>query len=655
MPFQKSDPTHRTAGWLWLIPWLTLALLIATVLTLLWSSRAAEREEQRATLISDMLWLDQNLRFALNHNEELFSQFGPKQIRNAASFNDHAQVLVNNQSGLRQIRVLTVLNDVRFEFPASSGPLKLDQELAQLARSIGKPVYGAAYPDTGNDWQFDVYVPLQNPEEIGAIVVATYSLSRLLNDSVPWWLAERYQIVVMDAENQVLIRRSKLSSQATATDYQLEFDPPGHGLVIRASSFRAPTPLAGRLISAALIILALVVLWSLWALRRDVQQRLAVEQALREEHTFRLAIEDSVRTGLRARDLTGKITYVNPAFCAMCGWSAAELIGQGPPMPYWVDEELAETRALHDQILAGSGPTDGFEVRFKRRNGEIFPVLIHESRLINAQGVQTGWISSIVDLTRQKQAEGIVRQQQERLQATSRLVAMGEMASSLAHELNQPLSAITNYNSGCLNMLQSGQADAQELVRVLTKSTQQAQRAGQIVRRIYEFVRRSEPKSEYFEFTALIDEMIGLIEPDARRQHIRIQRIVAADVPAQFQGDRVLLGQAIFNLMRNGMEAMRDTKVEQRQLTITLTRQAQDNGVDFLHLSVADRGCGISNQQAARLFEPLYTTKAEGMGMGLNICRSVIEGHKGRLWLENNPEGGSYFHISLPIVNHART
>ena len=167
----------------------------------------------------------------------------------------------------------------------------------------------------------------------------------------------------------------------------------------------------------------------------------AAEAALRNEHAFRKAMEDSVQAGLRARDLEGRITYVNPAFCAMVGWSAEELTGRMPPMPYWVDEEMEATRALHDRILAGEGPRRGFEVPFRRRNGEMFPVLIHEAPLIDANGRQTGWMSSVIDISDQKRAEELARQQQERLQSTARLITMGEMASSLAHELNQPLAA----------------------------------------------------------------------------------------------------------------------------------------------------------------------------------------------------------------------
>lgn len=636
----KEADTH-TAGWLWFLPRLSFGLFIAAVVALLWLSDRADNEEQRATLISDMLWLEQNLRFALIHNEELLGQIGPSQAGNASAFEAHARTLVGNQTGLVRVLWLDPAGTPR------AGPIGTptgapDDGSGRLALSVGKPVYGSAYDSGGNQWQFDVHVPIfTNGQPVG-IVVGSYSLQRMLEESVPWWLAERYRIVVVDAGGKTYAARSKVEAPAADGGYQLAFDPPGRGLALEATPYRSPPPLAGRLLSAALVVLAVAVLWSMWALRRHTQRRLAAEQALRDEHAFRKAMEDSVQTGLRARDLEGRITYVNPAFSTMVGWSAEELIGCKPPMPYWVDAEIEATRALHDRILAGEGPERGFEVSFKRRNGEIFPVLIHEAPLIDANGRQTGWMSSIIDITDQKRTAELARQQEERLQATQRLIAMGEMASSLAHELNQPLAAIAGYNAGCANMLTAGNANLADIEAALAKSTEQAQRAGRIIRRIYEFVRRAEPKSEPCDLVQLSDEVIALVEPDARRQGMRILRDFEPSLP-DVQGDRILLRQVILNLIRNGIEAMRDAPPERRTLAI----DAACDG-DQVHLQIVDRGHGIPDEVAARLFEPFFTTKAEGMGMGLNICRSVVEGHKGRLWIEAHPQGGSIVHVLLP-------
>jgi two-component system sensor histidine kinase DctS len=375
-----------------------------------------------------------------------------------------------------------------------------------------------------------------------------------------------------------------------------------------------------------------------------MQRRLAAEAALQTEVAFRKAMEDSVKTGLRARNLEGKITYVNPAFCRMVGWSAEELVGRTPPMPYWADEYLEETRDMHARVLAGQAPNEGFEIKFKRCNGEIFDALIHEAPLIDNQGQHTGWMGSVLDITERKHADELARQQEERLQASARLITMGEMASSLAHELNQPLSAISSYTAGCRNLIAAG-TTCEEIDGALAKCQDQAQRAGRIIRRIYEFVRRHEPKTEACDLEVLLADLVVLIEADARRQKVRIERDISTRLPV-LQADQILLGQAVLNLMKNGIESMRQTEESQR--TLTISARLVENGQ--VCISIGDRGMGISANDALHLFEPFYTTKSEGLGVGLNICRSVVEAHQGRLWFEANPQGGSIFHITLPVT-----
>ncbi|MBI4986901.1 MAG: PAS domain S-box protein [Rhodocyclales bacterium] len=638
-------------GWLWLLPRLAFVLFVAAVGALLWLSERTEREDQRAILISDVLWLEQNLRFQLTHNEERLGQISLPQLSNATTFEAHVRALLAGKTGLRQVIWLNPEGGVLHSFPGTVDAYLVGEtygavpssETARLAKSMGQAVYSPAYPIDEGDWQFEVHVPVFRDGHVAGIAVGAYSIRRLLDDSIPWWLAERYRIGIMDNVGSFLGVRSKVEAAIDADGYQIPLDPPGHDLTLSTTPYRVQTPLVGRLLSIALVFLAIVVLWSLWALRRHVQQRLAAEVALHNEYAFRKAMEDSLQTGMRARDLEGRITYVNPAFCRMVGWTEAELVGRAPPMPYWPDQYFDETRDIHDRILAGHGPEDVFELKFKRRDGELFDVLIHEAPLIDAHGKQTGWMGSLIDVTERKRTEELAQQQQERLQATARLVTMGEMASSLAHELNQPLAAISGYNTGCLNLLESGTADIAELKIALAKSAEQAQRAGRIIRRIYEFVRRAEPKSEPCDLVAIIDEVLDLVEADARRQEVRILTNIQDALPG-IQGDRVLIAQALLNLVRNAIDAMRSQPAERRQLTVTA-----GTGHGNITVAVADRGSGIPEDSANRLFEPFYTTKAEGMGMGLNICRSVIEAHHGRLWYEPNLEGGSIFAIQFPL------
>lgn len=645
-----ASPAPSFGQLLWWLPRLAFLMFVGALIALLWLSEKSEREGQRATLISDMLWLEQNLRFLMTHNEELLGRFDPLRIDQPDIFDTYARTLIANNTGVHQIIWLDAHGIKRHALPVPTDAVQVGEgqgetpspALTRLAESIGNAVYGPAYPVVQDDWQFEVHVPVFRGGKLAGTAVAIYAIRQLLEDSVPWWLAERYRIAIVDQANQQLGLRTKGGTIEPGNEYQILFDPPGHGLILRATPYLQPAPLAGRLISASLVLLALLVLFSLWALRRHVQRRLAAEAALQTEAAFRKAMEDSVQTGLRARNLDGTITYVNPAFCRMVGWSAEELVGHASPMPYWAAEYLDETRAMHAKVLAGKAPVDGFEIKLRRRNGEIFDALIHEAPLIDSEGRHTGWMGSVIDITERKRAVELARQQEERLQASARLITMGEMASSLAHELNQPLAAISSYAAGCRNLIATGAASS-EIDGALAKCQDQAQRAGRIIRRIYDFVRRHEAKTEPCDLEALLNDLISLLEVDAARQKVRIVRVFASGLPV-IAADRILLGQAILNLMKNGIESMRQS--EENARTLTVRAVASDTQVC---ISIADQGAGISPEAAAQLFEPFYTTKSEGLGVGLNICRSVVEAHHGRLWFEPNSGGGSIFHITLPL------
>ncbi|MDP2196676.1 MAG: PAS domain S-box protein [Rhodocyclaceae bacterium] len=661
VPNLRGEPTDAappapTSNMLWWLPRLAFILFVAAVIALVWFSEKSEKEERHATLISDMLWLEQSLRFHLTHNEEVLGRFDARRIDQPGVFDAHARTFITGDTSIHQViwqdrddRVRHALLPIPVDTPQPGenlGPAP-SLSMSHMARSLGHAVYSPPYQTPLDDWQFGVHVPVFVDGHHAGTAVAFYSVRRLLENAAPWWLAERYRVEIIDQFSQPIGSRTKVGADAPGSGYQIPFDPPGHGLTLRATPYQSPTPLAGRLISATLALLAVLILFSLWVLRRHVQQRLVAESALQTEVAFRKSMEDSLQTGLRARNLEGMITYINPAFCRMVGWSAEELIGRMPPMPYWADEYIDETRDMHAKVLAGQAPPEGFEIKFKRRNGEIFDALIYEAPLIDGAGRHTGWMGSVLDITERVRATELARQQEERLQASARLITMGEMASSLAHELNQPLSAISGYAAGCRNLIAAG-APSTEIDGALAKCQEQAQRAGRIIRRIYDFVRRHEPKTEACNLEDLLTDLIVLIEVDTRRQHTRIVRNIAPDfstILPSIQADRILLGQALLNLMKNGIESMRQTAEAERTLTVSAHYADQQ-----VFIAIADRGSGISAEDAPRLFEPFYTTKTEGLGVGLNICRSVVEAHNGRLWFDANPEGGSIFHISLPVT-----
>jgi two-component system sensor histidine kinase DctS len=215
-------------------------------------------------------------------------------------------------------------------------------------------------------------------------------------------------------------------------------------------------------------------------------------------------MENSLITGLRARDMHGRMTYVNPAFCKMVGYPAEQIIGRLPPMPYWAPEVVEEYQQRFSKLLAGSVPQDGFETIYQHASGERIPVLIYESPLIDESGKQTGWMSSILDISELKRAQELTRQQEAKLHSSARLATMGEIASMLAHELNQPLAAISSYTTGAMNLLEAGDTDKALLLSAMEKVKTQAQRAGQIIRSVHEFVKKREPTRELVDINVLI-------------------------------------------------------------------------------------------------------------------------------------------------------
>ncbi|MGE5769069.1 MAG: PAS domain S-box protein [Betaproteobacteria bacterium] len=648
--------SSRRLRWLLALPKLGVVLLLAAVIALLWMLHQNELEEERAALIKDVLWLEQNLRFHLRNNEEQLQQLAydiAGQADAPRQFRLRGNHLLKNNPDIAQIlwldprrRTIDALPTARTdegELDAFGPPVT--QEAFEMAARLNTRVYSQPFLLADNVSYFQVNVPVFAEGKLSGMLVAAYSFESLLGSQVPWWFAEKYRVVVVDDNDILYAAKSKIEGAPKLT-YELAFDPPGYGLTIRVTSYQSAGNPLQRVLAGAILFLATGVFWSLWLVRDLMKKRSQAEEALRTEHALRTAMEDSLTVGMRARDLDGRIIYVNPAFCRMTGFSSEELVGLSPPMPYWVPEQLDETMTLHQAVLDGKAPPDGFEIVFRRKDGEHFRALIYEAPLIDGKGRHTGWMASVLDVTERHAAEELARQQQEQLQFTSRLVTMGEMASTLAHELNQPLSAIASYNAGCLNLLGTENADPREIREALEKLGVQAQRAGRIIRRVHDFVRKSEPKRAPCQLREIIEDCIGFVEAEARKRHIQIETALP-DLPP-VQADRLMLEQVLLNLIRNGMEAMAETPAAQRLLRISVA-----DGDGEVTVAIADNGCGIPAEAREKLFSAFFTTKPEGMGVGLSICRSIIEFHRGRLWAEDNaasPAGrGTIFRFTLPL------
>ena len=434
-------------------------------------------------------------------------------------------------------------------------------------------------------------------------------------------------------------------------------------MMLRVDSWRAVPDLFPNVLTALVTAMSIALLTVLVLLGRDMRRRQRAESDLAEALAFRKAMEDSLVTGLRARDLQGRITYVNPAFCQMVGFEADELLGHSQPAPYWPPELVDEYSQRQAIRLAGGNapPREGYESVFMRKSGARFPVLIIEAPLINAQGVQTGWMSAFLDISEQRRVEELSRASQERLQATARLATVGEMASLLSHELNQPLAAIASYANGSLNLLHevpgAGNDPRAGLRRdiegAMLRIAEQADRAGKVIKGVHDFVRRRERERESVQPQQLIDAVMPLVQLQARKLRIQVATAVQASLPA-LVCDRTMVEQVLLNLARNAMQAMEHTPLAERELRIDVTQQVRRASTagplqHWVEFCVTDRGPGIAPEVAAQLFTPFFTTKSEGMGLGLSLCRTVAEQHGGELGHEQHPQRGTIFRFRLPL------
>ena len=325
------------------------------------------------------------------------------------------------------------------------------------------------------------------------------------------------------------------------------------------------------------------------------------------------------------------------------GWSAAEVIGKNVsilmPFPYRQEHDsyLERYRDTGERRIIGIGRI----VVGERKDGSTFPMelAVGEAK-VGPERFFTGFVR---DLTERRSQERRMQELQSELVHVSRLTAMGEMASSLAHELNQPLSAITSYLRGAATLLKSEQVDRDRIREALDRSSSQALRAGDIIKRLREFVAKGETEHTLENPATLLEEAAALALVGAREQGVRVSLRCDRELPDVIV-DKIQIQQVALNLIRNAIEAM-ETMTTRRELTIDAKRDGE-----FAFFSVADTGTGISPEIARHLFQPFITSKANGMGVGLSICRTIIEAHGGRISARPNEDGGTVFEFTLPFA-----
>ena len=668
-----------------------------------------------------------------------------------------------------------------------------------LARDLLQPVYSQPAASSPTMPMLQLHTPLTDQGRFAGVILGEYSIDNLLRYAVPTELSAKYAVALLDSNSNLLAGRTipargngmGLMPWANhVNEDEVPVSPVGNGLILRAQAWRTSLGVVGSGLFWLVSVLSAMTAWMLIANWRHTRRRLHAQNALVAETTFRRAMENSMLTGMRALDMQGRITYVNPAFCQMTGWSEEELVGKTAPFPYWPEEDHELLHARLQEELSGKIPPAGVQFRVKRKDGSLLDARLYVSPLVDAVGKQSGWMTSMTDITEpnrireqlsasyerfttvlealdasvsvaplgseellfanklyrlwfgsmaaghlqlveqagmpeqpisddalddvdglaglptgaltaakpenaeiyvpklgkwlevrsrylnwvdgrlaqmviatditpRRMAEELSAAQAERAQSASRLITMGEMASSMAHELNQPLTAINNYCSGMVSRIKGKQISDKDLLGALEKTARQAQRAGQIIQRIRTFVKRSEPNRTLAEVPGMVAEALELAEIEFRRRNVRLTHHIAARLPT-LQVDPILIEQVLVNLLKNAAESIdaahRPTSRRHVELRVVPRVESEQRVVEF---SVTDTGQGLAPEVLDRLFEAFFSTKAEGMGIGLNLCRSIVESHHGRMQARNLYNGqevvGCCFSFWIPVTDSQQT
>ena len=808
--WRRQTPTLQDAVAM-LAPLAAVLLFLAAIVAAFWYLRAEEIDRESESVRRDVEYAQQRVRLRLLERQEQLMRLARDAANreiDASEFHSRAESMVSQYPELQAIYWIDDRRRFRAGYAApmvSPSQLHVTNEVLRpgdtesnfaLARELRQPVFSQpAASDKGPAAALELHIPLFDQGLFAGAVLGEFSVDGLLRYGVPAEVSARYAVSMLDAKER-LLAGTAVNARESGTrllpwteptnEYAVPVSPVGNGLLLRAQTWRTATAFVGNGLFWLAAALSVFTVWMLVGTWRHTRRRLQAQQALVAETNFRRAMENSLPTGMRVLDLEGRITYVNAAFCAMTGWNEAELVGQTPPFPYWLEADREIMNERLEEELHGRALPGGFQVRVKRRDGSVFNARLYVSPLIDARGHQTGWMTSMTDITeptrireqlsasherfttvlesidasvsvaplgseellfanklyrlwfgsdtvghlgmvaqagvpasaahedelddvdplaglpldtltgaqpanneifvpelgkwlevrsryltwvdgrlaqlviatditQRREAEEQAAAQADRAQTASRLITMGEMASSVAHELNQPLTAISNYCNGMMSRIRGQQIDADSLLAALDKTAKQAQRAGQIIQRIRSFVKRSEPNRTPAEVATMVSEAVELAGIELRRRNVRLNHYVAARLPI-LRVDPILIEQVMVNLLKNAAEAIDLAKrpLARRSVELRVLPRVV-NGQDAVEFSVQDTGMGLAPEVMDRLYEAFFSTKAEGMGIGLNLCRTIVESHRGRMLAENIYNGadvvGCRFSFWIPVFD----
>jgi two-component system sensor histidine kinase DctS len=647
---QQTMPSHasrnrRALFWLLGLLFLLLASVVALVLYL----NTFEADEEARSRASEAQWLEQSVQFHFRRLEDDLTLLARQAVRGSGA-NDAARL----QGGLLWREAGVVLTHGWLAAGPGSdevhGPERWQrdwsaqaanaQALATLqatTRGLRRSAYAGLMhkPDgtlTDVVW---VAVPFFDRGQFVGDYLAALSLERATAALVPTWFAQNHRVHLVTDELQ-----GAATDSGDSKLFRASMNLPGTDLFLAVTPFDVPAATVPRIFFLVALLFLLGMLVSLWALRRDFVKRQQVQALFQAQVALRTAMENSVTIGLRAWDRSGKILYVNESFCKMVGYRAAELVGRSTPLPYWPAEQADELNLVHRDIIAQGTQEDGVELQFQHRDGRLLDVLIHEAPLNTANGEQIGWMSSVLDISERKRAERLAARQQERLQASGRLVAVGEVASTLAHELNQPLGALSSFANGLMNRLRSGRISLAEVMPVVERMERLSDKAGHIIKRVNAFARRREMSRQRLDLVAFLRRT--LLQHQAQRK-VSLE-LILGPAPVWVEADALLLEHAVQNVVANALYWAPQAGMPAR----VQVRIEMDEGM--AGIVVCDNGPGVSDEHKEQIFGAFFSASADGMGMGLAICRSVLEAHHGRIDVARDGTlGGACFTLWLPL------
>jgi two-component system, LuxR family, sensor kinase FixL len=377
----------------------------------------------------------------------------------------------------------------------------------------------------------------------------------------------------------------------------------------------------------------------------DISDRKRAEEALDRERRFLRQVIDTDPNFIFAKDREGRFTLANQAVADAYGTTVDDLVGKTDSDFNPNREEVESFRQMDLEVMDRLQERFIPEERVTDAHGYVRWLQTVKRPIFEKDGFANQVLGASTDITQRRKAEIELQEQRAELAHVARISTMGELSASLAHELNQPLTAILSNAQAALRFISSKPVDLEEVREILQDIVKDNSRAGEVIRRMRALVKKEPLEFASLDLANLIRDVVVLLHSDAILQHVKIALELDENLPP-VRGDRVQLQQVVLNLLLNAFDAMKECPASAREVKL----QSERNDAGLIQVAVSDRGSGLTGDKLDQIFKPFYTTKGEGLGMGLSICRSIIEAHRGQLWAENNADGGATFYFTVPLV-----